>query len=73
MVPAVNQFETHFIRTFDDTAYMTGIALANPTLNTVADGMVGALMVYLLRRLPLGGRHMEASVAHLVGPINWFC
>jgi hypothetical protein len=35
VVPAVNQFETHFVLSFDDTAYITGLALANPTLNTV--------------------------------------
>jgi hypothetical protein len=35
VVPAVNQFETHFVLNFDDTAYITGLALANPTLNTV--------------------------------------
>lgn len=35
VVPAVNQFETHFVLNFDNTAYITGIALANPTLNTV--------------------------------------
>jgi hypothetical protein len=36
VVPAVNQFETHFVLNFDDTAYITGLALANPTVNTVA-------------------------------------
>jgi hypothetical protein len=36
VVPAVNQFETHFVLNFDDTAYVTGLALANPTLDNVA-------------------------------------
>jgi hypothetical protein len=37
VVPAVNQFETHFVLPFDNTGpYITGIALANPTLNNVA-------------------------------------
>ncbi len=31
----MNQYETHFVFNFDDTAYTTGLALANPTLNTV--------------------------------------
>jgi len=36
VVPAVNQFETHFVLNFDNTSYVTGLALANPTLFTVA-------------------------------------
>jgi hypothetical protein len=36
VVPAVNQYETHFALNFDDTAYITGLALANPTLDNVA-------------------------------------
>jgi hypothetical protein len=36
VVPAVNQFETHFVLNFDDTAYITGLALANPTEDNVA-------------------------------------
>jgi hypothetical protein len=36
VVPAVNQFETHFVLNFDDTAFITGLALANPTLYNVA-------------------------------------
>jgi hypothetical protein len=36
VVPAVNQFETHFVLNFDDTVYITGLALANPTVDTVA-------------------------------------
>jgi hypothetical protein len=36
VVPTVNQFETHFVLPFDDTGTLvTGIALANPTLNSV--------------------------------------
>ena len=35
VVPAVNQFETHFLLTFDNTLYVTGMALANPTLSLV--------------------------------------
>jgi hypothetical protein len=35
VVPAVNRFEQHFLLSFDDTAYSTGLALANPTLNSV--------------------------------------
>jgi hypothetical protein len=36
VVPSVNQFESHFVLPFDNTQYITGIALANPTLNTVS-------------------------------------
>lgn len=35
VVPSVNQFSGHFVLPFDNTQYSTGIALANPTLNTV--------------------------------------
>jgi hypothetical protein len=35
VVPSVNQFSSHFVLPFDNTQYSTGIALANPTLNTV--------------------------------------
>jgi hypothetical protein len=36
VVPAVNQFETHFVLPFDNSGqFVTGIALANPTLNAV--------------------------------------
>jgi hypothetical protein len=35
VVPAVNQFENHFVLPYDNTKYVTGIALANPTLNRV--------------------------------------
>jgi hypothetical protein len=35
VVPSVNQFESHFVLPFDNTLYITGIALANPTLNSV--------------------------------------
>jgi hypothetical protein len=35
VVPAVNQFEDHFVLPFDNTKYVTGVALANPTFNTV--------------------------------------
>ncbi len=35
MVPAVNQFEQHFLLPFDDTVYIMGLAIANPTTNSV--------------------------------------
>ncbi len=35
VVPAVNQFEQHFVLPFDNTIYIMGLALANPTLNSV--------------------------------------
>ena len=35
VVPSVNQFSDHFVLPFDNTVYSTGIAIANPTLNTV--------------------------------------
>jgi hypothetical protein len=35
VVPTVNQFESHFVLPFDNTQFTTGIALANPTTNTV--------------------------------------
>src|SRR5471030_1421404 len=35
VVPAVNQFENHFVLPYDNTKYVTGIALANPTPNSV--------------------------------------
>ena len=35
VVPAVNQFEQHFLLPFDNTVYISGLALANPTLNSV--------------------------------------
>ena len=35
VVPSVNQFENHFVLPYDNTQFVTGIALANPTLNTV--------------------------------------
>ena len=35
VVPTVNQFDNHFALLFDNTAYVTAIALANPTLNAV--------------------------------------
>jgi hypothetical protein len=35
VVPAVNQFEQHFLLSFDDTSFITGLALANPTLSSV--------------------------------------
>ena len=35
VVPAVNQFEQHFLLPFDNTVYITGLAIANPTLNSV--------------------------------------
>jgi hypothetical protein len=35
VVPTVNQFQGHFVLPFDDTQSVTGIAIANPTLNNV--------------------------------------
>jgi hypothetical protein len=35
VVPSVNQFASHFVLPFDNTIYITGIALANPTTNFV--------------------------------------
>jgi hypothetical protein len=36
VVPAVNQFNSHFVLPFDNTGpFVTGVALANPTLNPV--------------------------------------
>jgi hypothetical protein len=36
VVPAVNQFENHFVLPFDNTQqFVTGIALVNPTMNSV--------------------------------------
>lgn len=35
VVPVVNQFEDHFVLMYDNTAYVTAIAIANPTLNSV--------------------------------------
>jgi hypothetical protein len=35
VVPAVSQFENHFLLLFDNTQFVTGIAIANPTLNHV--------------------------------------
>ncbi len=35
VVPVVNQFESHFVLLFDNTAYITAIAIANPTINSV--------------------------------------
>lgn len=35
VVPAVSQTESHFVMPFDNTGFITGIALANPTLNIV--------------------------------------
>ena len=34
-VPVVSQFDSHFVLLFDNTAFTTGIAIANPTLNPV--------------------------------------
>jgi hypothetical protein len=37
VVPTVNQFESHFVLPFDNTKqFVTGVALANPTLNLVS-------------------------------------
>jgi hypothetical protein len=35
-VPVVNQFSGHFVLLFDNTNFATGIAIANPTNNTVS-------------------------------------
>jgi hypothetical protein len=35
VVPSVNQFASHFVLPFDNTLYITGIALANPTTSSV--------------------------------------
>ncbi|HSP70392.1 MAG TPA: hypothetical protein VLN48_21855, partial [Bryobacteraceae bacterium] len=35
VVPIVNQFDSHFVLLFDNTAFITGIAISNPTLNSV--------------------------------------
>jgi len=35
VVPIVSQFDSHFVLLFDNTAFTTGIAIANPTLNFV--------------------------------------
>jgi hypothetical protein len=35
VVPTVNQFENHFVLPYDNTQFVTGIALANPTTNAV--------------------------------------
>jgi len=35
VVPIVSQFDSHFVLLFDNTAFITGIAIANPTLNFV--------------------------------------
>jgi hypothetical protein len=35
-VPIVNQFSNHFVMLFDNTAFVTGIAIANPTSNSVS-------------------------------------
>ncbi len=35
-VPIVNQFSGHFVLLFDNTAFVTGIAIANPTASTVS-------------------------------------
>jgi hypothetical protein len=35
-VPVVNQFSGHFVLLFDNTAYITGIAIANPTNGPVS-------------------------------------
>ena len=34
-VPVVSQFDSHFVLLFDNTAFTTGIAIANPTLDFV--------------------------------------
>jgi hypothetical protein len=36
VVPSVNQFAGHFVLPFDNTLYITGIALANPTTTLVS-------------------------------------
>ena len=35
VVPIVSQFDSHFVLLFDNTAFITGIAIANPTLSFV--------------------------------------
>src|SRR5437016_10456655 len=35
VVPSVNQFASHFVLPFDNTFYITGIALSNPTTSSV--------------------------------------
>jgi hypothetical protein len=35
VVPVVNQYEDHFVLVYDNTSYVTGIAIANPTANSV--------------------------------------
>jgi hypothetical protein len=35
VVPIVNQYDNHFVLLFDNTAFTTGIALVNPTIDTV--------------------------------------
>ena len=35
VVPTVNQFDNHFALLFDNTAFTTAIAIANPTINSV--------------------------------------
>lgn len=35
VVPIVSQFDSHFVLLFDNTAFITGIAIANPTLDFV--------------------------------------
>jgi len=35
VVPIVSQFDSHFVLLFDNTAFITGIAIANPSLNSV--------------------------------------
>jgi hypothetical protein len=36
VVPIVNQFDNHFVLLFDNTAFTTGIAIANPTTSSVS-------------------------------------
>ena len=41
VVPVVNQFSSHFLLPFDNTAqFITGVALANPTANATAESTV---------------------------------
>lgn len=35
VVPVVNQFDSHFVLLFDNTQFITAIAIANPTVNRV--------------------------------------
>lgn len=35
VVPVVSQFDSHFVLLFDNTAFITGIAISNPTPNSV--------------------------------------